>query len=95
MFVDDGRAKLVGNDIKMMNADLQILIELTATASSGLLLHAIKLNLIIKIVKKCVALISIRTAHSFRDYAYCLQTEAKLQRIHVRPEELIELTATA
>ena len=34
MFVDDGRTKLVGNDIKMMNADLQILIELTATASS-------------------------------------------------------------
>ena len=30
----------------------------------------------------------------FRDYAYCLQTETKLQRIHVRPEELIELTAT-
>ena len=26
--------------------------------------------------------------------AYCLQTETKLQRIHVRPEELIELTAT-
>ena len=51
MFVDDGRTKLVDNYIKMMNADLQILIELTATASSGLLLHAIKLHLIIKIAK--------------------------------------------
>ena len=34
VFVDDGRTKLVDNYIKMMNADLQILIELTATASS-------------------------------------------------------------